>query len=210
LHERAAETLAAAGDGSLAAEVAGHWAASGRGAEELTARVAAAEAAERVFGYADAASHWQRAIELSPAVPGAASRAWAELPRMYVRAVDALVAAGDSERARRLADAAYERFADHPDPATGAVICQRAAFLHGLEDAAAGLPMIQQALRLFERAPPSAEQAEAWLTYGFIFLLYGQGRLEASYAALARARDIAQPAATALLPRILPWLAVAA
>jgi ATP/maltotriose-dependent transcriptional regulator MalT len=40
--------------------------------------------------------------------------------------------------------------------------------------------------------------------------LYGQARLDASYAALSRARDIAQAAAaTALMPRILPWLAVA-
>jgi hypothetical protein len=68
-HERAARALAAAGEQSLAAEVAGHWAAAGRGGEELTARVAAADAAERVFGYADAASHWQRAIELCQALP---------------------------------------------------------------------------------------------------------------------------------------------
>ena len=47
LHERAARALA--GDPALAAEVAGHWQAAGRPAEELPARVAAAEAAERVF-----------------------------------------------------------------------------------------------------------------------------------------------------------------
>ena len=67
LHERAARALAAAGDQALAAEVAGHWQAAGRPAEELPARVAAAEAAERVFGYAQAAEHWQRASELGQA-----------------------------------------------------------------------------------------------------------------------------------------------
>jgi DNA-binding CsgD family transcriptional regulator len=210
LHQRAAEALTAAADESRAAEVAGHWAAAGRSAEELAARVAAAAAAERVSGYADAASHWQRAIGLSQALPGNVGQAWTELPGMYVRAVDALYAAGDSERARRLAEEACERFAAHSDPAVAAVICQRAAFLRGLEDAAAGLPLIEQALRLFDQAPPSAEQAEAWLTYGFIFLLYGQARLEASYAALSRARDIARAAGAAeVLPRVLPWLAVA-
>jgi len=42
LHERAARALASAGDPALAAEVAGHWQAAGRPAEELPARVAAA------------------------------------------------------------------------------------------------------------------------------------------------------------------------
>jgi len=50
LHERVASALQAAGDDTSAAEVAGHWAAAGRAAEELSARVRAAEAAERVFG----------------------------------------------------------------------------------------------------------------------------------------------------------------
>ena len=69
LHERTARALEAAGGGRLAAEVADHWAAAGRATEELLARVAAAEAAEQVFGYAEAAVHWQRAIELCQTVP---------------------------------------------------------------------------------------------------------------------------------------------
>ena len=36
--------------------------------------MAAAGAAERVFGYAEAAVHWQRAIELCHAMPDAAAR----------------------------------------------------------------------------------------------------------------------------------------
>jgi hypothetical protein len=42
LHERTARALESVGDQMLAAEVAGHWAAAGRPAEELPARVAAA------------------------------------------------------------------------------------------------------------------------------------------------------------------------
>ena len=68
LHESMARALAAAGDDRAAAEVAGHWQAAGNPAGELPARVAAAEAAERVFGYAEAAAHWQRAIELGQAL----------------------------------------------------------------------------------------------------------------------------------------------
>ena len=100
LHERTARALAAAGDQALAAEVAGHWQAAGRPAEELPARVAAAEAAERVFGYAEAAAHWQRAIELGQAQPDAAAAAGIDVPRLYVRAIDALLRVR-RQRARR-------------------------------------------------------------------------------------------------------------
>jgi hypothetical protein len=116
LHERTARALAAAGDENLAAEVAGHWQAAGRPAEELPARVAAAEAAERVFGYAQAAAHWQRAIELAGAQPGATSLAGISVLRMYVRAIDALYLCGDGERAGVVAEEAYRRFADDPRP----------------------------------------------------------------------------------------------
>ena len=47
LHERLAEALGAGGK-ALAAEAADHWAAAGRDADELRARLTAARAAERV------------------------------------------------------------------------------------------------------------------------------------------------------------------
>ena len=89
-HERVAGALQALGDDTSAAEAAGHWAAAGRAAEELPARVHAAEAAERVFGYAEAARHWQRAIELFAQVPDAEQLAGMGLPQMYLRGLDAL------------------------------------------------------------------------------------------------------------------------
>jgi DNA-binding CsgD family transcriptional regulator len=209
LHERTARALAAEGDETLAAEVAGHWAAAGRAAEELPARVAAAEAAERVFGYAEAAVHWQRAIDLSQAVPGAARTSDGDLPRLYVRAVDALEISGDSEHAGVLAEEPYRRFASHPDPATAAVIHLRAAMFRGIAAPAAGLPLIKEALRLFGQAPPSADHAEAWLRYATMFVFHAEGRREPTRAALNRALEIAEAAgATALIPRILAWLTV--
>src|SRR5207244_2533568 len=78
---RMAGALQATGDDTLAAEIAGHWAAAGRAVEELPARVRAAEAAERVFGYAEAARHWQRAIELFQDLPDAEELIGIDLPR---------------------------------------------------------------------------------------------------------------------------------
>ena len=208
LHERAARALAAAGDPALAAEVAGHWQAAGRPAEELPARVAAAEAAERVFGYAQAAAHWQRASELGLAQPDAAAAAGIDVPRLSVRAIDAFFRAGDSVRAGLVAEEAYRRFAGHADPGTAAVVRHRAAFFRANDAPAAGLPLMEEALRLFEQAPPSFDHADALLDYASIFLLFAEGRVQASVAALDRALEIAEAAgATALIPRILPVIA---
>jgi DNA-binding CsgD family transcriptional regulator len=203
LHERIARALAAADDEALAAEVAGHWAAANRTAEELPARVRAAEAAERVFGYADAARHWQRAIALFPGVPNAEQLIGIDLPRLYLRAMDALEASGEGERAGVLAEEAYAAFANHPDPATAAIINLRAAVFRSIGSPAAGLPLIEEALRLFEQAPTSAEHAEAWYAYAIYFLFHSHGRLDAGVAALDRALEIAKASgASALIPLI--------
>jgi DNA-binding CsgD family transcriptional regulator len=211
LHERTARALAAAGSERLAAEVAGHWAAAGRPAEELPARVAAAGAAERVFGYAEAAAHWLRAIELcqaSPAAGEAARLAGIYVPRLYVRAVDALALSGDGVRAGAVAEEAYRRFADHPDHATAAVIHHRAAHFRSFEEPAVGLPLIKEALRLFGQAPPSADHAEAWMDYGQLFMFHAEGRLEAGLRAVNRALEIAEAAgATAVISRCQSHLA---
>jgi len=216
LHEQTARALAAAGDPTLAAEVAGHWQAAGNPAEELPARMAAAETAERVFGYAEAAEHWQRAIELCRAQPGAAEAAGVGLPRtagvglprMYVRAIDALRWSGTEVRAEAIAEEAYRRFADDPDPATAAVVRHRAAYFRAIEAPDAGLPLIEEALRLYEQTAPSSDGAEAWLDYADAFLRAGVGSREGIVPALQRAQEIAQAAgATALLPRVLASLA---
>src|SRR5215470_12320678 len=211
LHERAARALASAGDPALAAEVAGHWQAAGRPAEELPARVAAAEAAEQVFGYAQAAVHWQRASELGQAQPDAAAAEGIDVPRLSVRAIDAFFRAGDSVRAGLVAEEAYRRFAGHPDPGTAAVVRHRAAYFRANDAPANGLPLMEEALRLFGQAPPSSDHADALLDYASIFLLFAEGRVQASRTALDRALEIAEAVgATALIPRVLASLAAVA
>jgi len=208
LHERTALTLEADGGGTLAAEAAGHWQAAGHPVQELPARISAAGAAEKVFGYAEAAAHWQRAIELTQAQPGATETAGFDLPRFYLRAIDALRLSGDDIRAGVVAEEAYRRFAAHPDPAIAGVVCHRAAYFREIDAPAAALPLIEEALGLFEQASPSADQAEAWLDYGWHFLFLAQGRSGESRTALNRALEIAGASgATALIPRVLASLA---
>ena len=211
LHERTARALEASGEEGLAAEAADHWAAAGRVGEELRARITAGQAAERVFGYAEAAAHWQRAIELCQAEPGAGDEAGVSLPGLYVRAIDARYVCGRAEDASALAEEAYRRFAGHQDPATNAIIHERAARFRGLAAAYLGgqeapgpsVELITEALRLFEQAPPSAEHAEALFYYGH-FLFVGQGQVEDGINAVNRGLEIAEAAgATALIPRLL-------
>jgi hypothetical protein len=138
-------------------------------------------------------------------VPGAASAAGIELPRVYARAVDALVLAGDGVRAGVVAEQAYRRFADYPDPAAAAVVCHRAAFRRWVDAAPVrGLPLIEEALRLFGQAPPSPDHAEALFDYANTFLRSAEGRVEASFPVLNRALAMAEAVgATALIPQIL-------
>jgi DNA-binding CsgD family transcriptional regulator len=209
LHERTALALAVAGDERLAGEVAGHWQAAGRPAEELPARVAAAEAAERVFGYAEAAAHWLRAIELAGTQPDAAGLAGIGVPRMYVRAIDALYLSGDGERAGVVAEDAYRCFADDPDPAIAAVIRHRAAFHRAIDAPADALPLLEDALRLYEQAPPSADHAMARLDHADVLLHFARGWNQPGVPALLnQALEIAEAAgAAAVIPRILAFSA---
>jgi DNA-binding CsgD family transcriptional regulator len=205
LHESTARALDASGDDGVAAEVAGHWQAAGNPAAELPARIAAAQAAERVFGYADAAAHWQRAIELAQINPDAIS---ISVPQMYIRAIDTLDWSGAGVRAAQVADEAFRRFAGHPDPATAAAVCHRAGRWRATGAPDAGIALIEEALRLFEQAPPSADQAEAWLDYADVFLWSAGGWSDGTLPALNRALKIAEAVgATALVPRVLARIA---
>ena len=190
LHERAARALQTTGDYMMAAEVAGHWAAAGRPAEELPSQVQAAEAAERIYGYADAAAHWQRAIDLCEKMPDEARKAGIDPAPLYLRAVNAFRAIGSHEQGQVVAEDALRRYAKHPDPQTAAAIHLRAAIYRVLSDRAAGLPLIQEALRLYDRAPSSSEHAEAWLEYANYFVPEASRRLDA----LDHARAIAEAA----------------
>jgi DNA-binding CsgD family transcriptional regulator len=175
LHERIARALEVTHDGMLAAEAAGHWAAAGRTGDELRARLTAADAAEQVFAYADAAGHWQRAIELYEARPDTDLVGEVDWPHLYVHAVDALEASGDTVRATAVAEDAYRRFADHPDRATAAVVHFRVGWLRATVSPAAGDPLMKEGLRLFEGIPPSPEQARAWRQYALDFLFLVEG-----------------------------------
>jgi DNA-binding CsgD family transcriptional regulator len=128
---------------------------------------------------------------------------------MYVHAIDALYLSGDGERTGVIAEEAYRCFADDPDPATAAVIRHRAAFQRAIDAPADALPLIEDALRLYEQAPPSADHAMARLDHADVLLHFARAWNQPSVPALLnRALEIAEAAAaTAAIPRILAFSA---
>jgi predicted ATPase len=110
LHARLAVALTARGDGprragagvpgldpALAAELAWHWYAAHDLARALPAAVDAGQAAERVYAFAEAQHHFERALELWELVP--AAPAGLDRCELLARAAEAAANAGGAERA---------------------------------------------------------------------------------------------------------------
>ena len=96
LHERLGRS-AAGGRGGAGRRGRRSLGGRGPGCRGAGARLTAARAAERVSGYAEAAAHWQRAIELAGAPRPPPRRAGIGLPGWYLHAIDARHLAGDAE-----------------------------------------------------------------------------------------------------------------
>jgi DNA-binding CsgD family transcriptional regulator/tetratricopeptide (TPR) repeat protein len=192
LNARTAMVLEATGDPAVMAEVAGHWAAAGRPAEELRASVAAAEAALQVFAFGQAADLWRRAIELSERLPDAAARLSLDPARLHLSAIYALSSCGRRSEADRLTEETYRRFAASPDRAVAARVHSLTGSSRSIDDPAAGRPLYEEALRLFTGAPASREHAETLLHYANGFR--GQGRSDAGLTHLEQAMEVAEAA----------------
>ncbi|MCW2569878.1 MAG: hypothetical protein JWN54_3975, partial [Mycobacterium sp.] len=199
LHARIAETLEADGDPALSTEVAGHWAAAGRPADEFRASVVAARAAGRVFAFVEAAALWRRAIALGEQLPAAVAALGLDPARLHLAAVEALEAAGRATEAAALVEEAYTRFGAGPDHHTAALVHLRAAQYRTLADPAAARPLFEEALRLFAGSPPCAEHAEALRLYARMFRIEGRGQLALDH--LGKALRVAK-AAQALAPQV--------
>lgn len=181
LHRRYAEAL---GDGQwgpgVDARLAHHWQAAGETARAAVAAVAAAEAAVRVRGYAEAHRHWLRAARLAGAI--------AEPPVLRAtcleRAAEAAHLAGDADQAVALVG---ERLELSDDPAG-----RDAALLHartGQYLVAAGRG--QEASIAYGRAraalpPIGADRERAEVLGGHAAALWSAGDLA---AARTTARD---------------------
>jgi tetratricopeptide (TPR) repeat protein len=123
LHRRIAGALERAGGPVNHGELARHWDAAGVHARALTASIRAGQAAAQTYAFRDALAHFERALELWPAAPGAHDQAPLDRAGLLAEAAEAARLLGDVERAMTLcreALAAVDPVAEAP----------RAACLH--------------------------------------------------------------------------------
>jgi DNA-binding CsgD family transcriptional regulator len=163
LHAALAGALEAdldAGDApaSRAARLAYHWAAAGDRPRALSASLAAAAAAERVYAFAEAQLQLERVLALWERVPDAEARAGTDRVALLARCGEAAYAARDPARAAALARQAVALVDQARQPQRAGLLHEQLArYLRMLVDPGA-LAEQQQAVRLVPPAP-SAERA---------------------------------------------------
>ena len=201
LHMRIAKMLGAREGSTGAAEVAAHWAAAGRPGEELSWTVTAAEAAEGIYAFDEAAQLWERVAALWDLVEQ--KPAGLRLPLVYVHAIDDRYGAGDSARAHSLTEEALTRIGDRCDADDLARLVFRASISRKRDSLDAALRASEEAVRLFAGPPPSHERARALGRCGQLLDLAGRAaeakEVMSEGLAVSRARGSHSDEAAALV-----------
>jgi DNA-binding CsgD family transcriptional regulator/tetratricopeptide (TPR) repeat protein len=177
---------------AVSARLAHHWQQAGVPGRALQAAVAAARAAERIRGYAEAHRHWLRAAELVAQVP--ATDEVVLRSECWERAADAADLAGDHADAVALLE---RRLAD-PQPLTGEVSALLTARL-GRYLAAAGhggraVRTYREAAALLPAAGAAAARAE--VLAGYAGMLLRSGDFTAAQSIAKQALQLSRTART--------------
>ena len=173
------------GAGSPPAEVAEHWQRAGDAAEELTWRVAAAQAAVRRFATAQAADEWRRALALWPDGLEAAGDPSMRKQDAYIAAMDALCFL-DVTTGWEVSEAAIRDLPDPADP-TAAETYRQAGYIRlWLGDAEGALALVDRAVAIHRARPPSTGYVDALNARDQILDALGRWDEASESAALAR------------------------
>jgi DNA-binding NarL/FixJ family response regulator len=188
LHAALARTLTAspglATNGSVASELARHWAAAGRPAQAMAETLRAADDAQAAAGPAEALRHLERAVTLWPAVPAALRP---ERAALLARTAEFAHVTGRGQRAVALVREAIGAAGD-----SAALYERLGSYLLPLGERDAGLAALRRAADLTPAQPPSAGRVEVLTT------LANALRLSAQYAQAQRVCDEAIAEADAL------------
>ena len=162
----------------------------------LVARIGAATDAQKVGATADVLHHLEGALALWDAVPDAEALTGTGELALMIRAADAAVAAGRTERAAAFLASALELADAGTDPVDQAAVRRRLAKVHYADDDLdGGLPWITQAWELIRDTPPSAERAWVLATRALEEVL--EDRVEMAEQAIADARAVGEGGAEA-------------
>ena len=192
LHLRYGAALTArpqlAGDsGAVPSELAYHWSAAHELPEALAASVLAGRAAEARWGFAEAQTHYERALELWDRVPDAEERTGVDHLTLSRSAAEAANLAGNHARASALIRAAIER----AGPERSGLLWERLGrYLWAAGHCDQALEAYGEALRLVPADPPSAARARVLAAQGQSLMLLA--RFEEARACCERAITIAR------------------
>ena len=189
-----------------AAELAAHWDAAGEPTRALAARVQAGLAAERARAFAEAARHYQRALELWERVADPGRPAGLDRVELLARAAAAVAFTGAAGDAAGLLQDALGRVDPAAEPVRAAVLLARLGTHRRVAgDEAGALAALTQAEGLVTGAPPSAEVARVLgaCAYGLLLRARPEQAIACSEAAIAAARAVGARAEEATALRVL-------
>ncbi len=169
---RAAEPTAARA--TSLAELAYHRYAARDHLRAIPALVEAGLAAERVSALAEAAGHFERALELWDGVPDAAERSplpWVDMVR---RAADNASLTGRFERSIALIREAIASVDPVADPVLAGVLHERLGRFLWVAGDDGAVDAYSEAVRLVPADPPTAERARVLAALGQVRMLSGQ------------------------------------
>jgi DNA-binding CsgD family transcriptional regulator len=166
------------------ARLAYHWYAAGDSEKALAAAIDAATAAASIYGFAEAQSQYERAIELWDQVDDASAVVGLSRADLFERAAEVAHLAGEHRRAAGLIGAALA------DPIDGdrhrAVRLQRLGrYLWAAGDSRDALKSYEEALRCLPPGVASAERAGVEGSYAEALMLSGRFRSSRDHAEAA-------------------------
>ena len=198
--------LAASSPAVAAAELATHWDGSGKPEQALPARVQAGLAAERAHAFAEAARHYQRALQLWERMPEPGLPAGLDRVGVLYRAAEAAALTGAAERAVELVEDALGRVDPADEPVRAAMLLAGLGDYSRIAgDEAGALAAFQRAERLLDGTPPSAEHASVLAAYAYalVLTLRAKEAIPRCEEAIAVARAVGARAQEAQALRVL-------
>jgi DNA-binding CsgD family transcriptional regulator len=160
--------LAGTSPAVLAGELAIHWDAAGELTRALPVRIQAGLAAERAHAFAEAASHYGRALELWDEMPNLGRPAELDRVDLLARTADATALTGTAQPATQLLEDALGRVNPAAEPVRAAVLLGRLGDHRRVAgDEAGALAAFEQAERLLVGTPPSAERARVLAAHAY-------------------------------------------
>jgi class 3 adenylate cyclase/tetratricopeptide (TPR) repeat protein len=195
IHRRVAEVLEARGGAS--AELARHYTAAHEDAKALSASLVAAREAEGLLALAEAARHYEHALELWSEVENPESTSDMDRPELLLRAAEVTyLLDGGLAPAIDLAREAERTINAQTHPVRAGLIAERlGTYLQLAGQGHDAIAAVERAIALIPADPPSSERAKVLATLAGLLMLFSRNREseERSLETIEVARSVGDP-----------------